>query len=153
MDLFRIVKTADRARDLSGIGAYLHGGRWNSKGTYLLYTSVNSSLALLESLVHFDPLLIPPRLYLTRLVFDDRAPVFSLADKHYPTGWKSGEWAENKKLGDQFARDNKFVALRVRSVVNEQEYNYLLNPQFPEYTDILKVADVSEIPVDERLRK
>ncbi|WP_414649653.1 RES domain-containing protein, partial [Chitinophaga sp.] len=38
MIVYRIVKTAERAQDLSGKGAYLAGGRWNSTGTFMLYT-------------------------------------------------------------------------------------------------------------------
>jgi RES domain-containing protein len=53
MVVFRIVKSLNRAKDLSGMGAFKNGGRWNSKGTYMLYTSINSSLAYLETLVHF----------------------------------------------------------------------------------------------------
>ena len=39
---------------LSGMGAYLYGGRWNSPGQYVVYASGNVSLAMLEVLVHID---------------------------------------------------------------------------------------------------
>jgi RES domain-containing protein len=67
MKVFRIVQDKRRTSDLSGIGAFRSGGRWNSKGTYMLYCSENSSLAFLESLVHFDKILIPPQLFISEL--------------------------------------------------------------------------------------
>ena len=36
------------AGDLSGSGSYLHGGRWNSPGTRLIYTAENNVLAAFE---------------------------------------------------------------------------------------------------------
>ncbi len=40
------------AHDLSRIGAARNGGRWNKKGTYVLYTSESREVALLEITVH-----------------------------------------------------------------------------------------------------
>jgi len=54
MLVYRIVKSLSHADDISGIGAYKYGGRWNNKGIFMLYASMNSSLAYLENLVHFD---------------------------------------------------------------------------------------------------
>mgnify|MGYP001466645235 CR=1 FL=1 len=39
---------------MSGAGAHLSGGRWNSPGRYAIYASGNLSLAMLELLVHID---------------------------------------------------------------------------------------------------
>ena len=43
---------AKYSKDLSGEGSKLFGGRWNNKGTAILYTSTSISLALLELLIH-----------------------------------------------------------------------------------------------------
>ena len=40
------------ADDLSGAGARATGGRWNARGTPLVYASTSRALACLETVVH-----------------------------------------------------------------------------------------------------
>lgn len=152
MEVYRIVQTKARTHDLSGTGAFQHGGRWNFKGTYMLYTASNSSLALLESMVHFDAN-TPPHLFLTRLYIDDAAPILTPDHRHYPPKWKLPESPANKKMGEQWMQEMKYLSIKVKSAVNELEYNYLLNPLFPNYRQLVKVIEVKKIPVDQRLIK
>jgi RES domain-containing protein len=151
MKLFRVVQGKDRAKDLSGTGAFRWGGRWNSKGVYMLYTSENSSLALLESLVHFDEGETPPQLYSIELEIPDNAPVYMLPDSEYNKDWLKLSLLENQKQGDLWMEERKYLAIRVRSAINPAEYNYLLNPVFPRYHNLVKIISVKEIKVDERL--
>lgn len=44
---------------LTGEGAALRGGRWNSIGVSVVYASTHLSLALVELLVHLDALDLP----------------------------------------------------------------------------------------------
>lgn len=151
MKLYRIVKDKIRTADLSGTGSFRAGGRWNSKGTYMLYTSENSSLAFLESLVHFDKSDFPPHLYVMHLEVDDAAPIYTVPAIEYPKNWLQLELAENKKLGDKWMRDKSHIGVRVKSAVNISETNILLNPLFPRYHDVIEVINVTEIKIDERL--
>jgi RES domain-containing protein len=151
MKLFRVVQDRERAKDLSGTGAYRWGGRWNSKGVYMLYTSENSSLAFLENLVHFDEGEIPPQLFVIGFEIPDNAPVYTLPDEEYNKGWQKLSLLENQKQGDRWMEEKKFLAIRVRSAINPAEYNYLLNPLFPRYHNLVKIISIEELKVDNRL--
>ena len=51
MIVYRLT-SGDHIKDLSGTGAKLYGGRWNSAGLHAIYSTENISLAILEVLVH-----------------------------------------------------------------------------------------------------
>ena len=151
MFVYRIVKTETRTNDLSGTGAFKTGGRWNSKGTYMLYTSENSSLAYLETLVHFDEANYPPDLFIVKIEINDKAPIYTLPEKSYPAGWMQVGLLENKLMGDEWMGEKKFLAIKVKSAINDLEFNFLLNPLFPRFHDLVRIVDVVEIKLDDRL--
>ncbi|WP_028297094.1 RES family NAD+ phosphorylase [Olivibacter sitiensis] len=154
MVLYRIAKAKQRATDLSGMGAHKFGGRWNNAGTYVLYTSENSSLAYLENLVHFDPDIIPPKLFITSIELEvSPGLIYTPPDTAYPKNWMEIGNLESKRLGDKWMRESKHLGVRVRSAVNPKEFNFLLNPLFPRYHDMVKVGSVEPLPVDNRLIK
>ncbi|MBC7934709.1 MAG: RES family NAD+ phosphorylase [Rhizobacter sp.] len=151
MKLYRIVQDKKRAADISGTGAFRIGGRWNSKGTYMLYTSENSSLAYLESLIHFDKTLMPPQLFIMQLEVDETSPIYTLPSGAYPVGWMKPGLLRNQELGDKWMIEKKYLGIKVKSAINVFEYNYLLNPLFPRYYDLVKIISVTEIEIDNRL--
>lgn len=151
MFVYRIVKSKNRTNDLSGTGAFRVGGRWNSKGTYMVYTSENSSLAYLETLVHFEETEYPPRLHIIKIKIDDKAHLYTLKENEYPEGWMQLECLENKILGDKWMRETKFLGIKVRSAINHTEFNYLVNPLYPHFNELVSIIDVIEIKLDERL--
>ncbi len=153
MFVYRIVKTLARTNDLSGTGAFRTGGRWNSKGTYMLYTSENSSLAYLETLVHFDETEYPPNLFIIKISVKENAPLFNLPENAYPHQWSQLERLQNKGLGDKWMADKKFLGVKVKSAINNAEFNYLLNPLFPRFHDLVSIVDITPIKLDERLVK
>ena len=152
MIAYRIAKSELRTRDISGMGAFRNGGRWNSKGIYMLYTSINSSLAYLENLVHFDELDLPPDLYISSInIQADENRIYQLPDKEYPNSWQILDNLENRQMGDRWMLENKYLAFQVRSAVNPSEYNFLLNPLYPGYHDLVKIESVEPLKIDARL--
>ena len=59
MRLYRISKSK-YAKDTSGEGSKLYGGRWNLKGIPAIYTADSAANAVLETIVH-SPLKIVPK--------------------------------------------------------------------------------------------
>jgi RES domain-containing protein len=151
MKVFRIVQDRVRTSDLSGIGAFRTGGRWNSKGTYMLYTSENSSLALLEISLHYDSGDMPPELFLTEINISDDSLIYTLPDDQYSKDWLKLSLLENQSQGDIWMNDKRWLGIRVKSAINQREHNILLNPFYPNYNKLVKVIIVSKIPIDERL--
>jgi RES domain-containing protein len=151
MKIFRIVQDKSRTKDLSGTGAFRSGGRWNSKGVYMLYTSENSSLAYLESLVHFDKILIPPRLFIVELEVKNDSLIYPLPASEYPKNWRKLSLIANQRQGDCWMSEQKWLGIKVRSAINMLEYNILLNPLYPQYYKLVRIVSVQEVPVDERL--
>ena len=58
MEVFRI-SIFKYAEPLSGQGAVIKGGRWNSVVTEMIFTSANRSLAMAEVAVHFTLATLP----------------------------------------------------------------------------------------------
>jgi len=54
------------------------------------------------------------------------------------------------KIGDDWASENSFPVLKVPSVIVPSEYNYILNPQHPDFQDI-QIGEVRPFEIDPRL--
>jgi len=149
MLLYRITN-ALYADDLSGNGARLYGGRWNSEGKPMVYLASSCSLAVLESLAHFIPTNIPDEFVILTIETPDdflSIPEHMLADK-----WN--EYPEQhilKQIGNSFLQRNEYLLLKVPSALVPEEFNYLLNPL---HRKAGKVKIIKKMPFnfDERLR-
>jgi RES domain-containing protein len=151
MYVYRITQSINRANDLSGTGAFKWGGRWSNKGTYMLYTSENSSLAYLECLVHFDNSLMPPELFIVAMEISNKAPLYIFPEKNYPHNWQQPGLAANQNLGDKWMNEQRYLGIKVRSAVNSSEYNYLLNPRFPAFHQLVKIKTIISVGIDDRI--
>lgn len=135
--------------DLTGKGAAMYGGRWNTKDIYMLYTAQSAALALLETVVHIGK--IPEQGYcmLTLQIPADKIETQSI-DK-LPALWQANPAPDELKLiGDKFIKAGKKLALKVPSVIMPEEYNILLNPMHPDFKKV-KLAAKKNIGIDERL--
>jgi len=146
LNFWRLTTRSTEEEAFNGQGASKYGGRWNSKGTKMVYCSDSVSLAVLENLVHFDVDIAPP-LYLYEIeiehknIFSDPATTSLLKDE-----------SRSKAYGDKWVSSNKTVALKVASAVVANESNYLLSP---EHTDFKKLNIVFHglFDLDARLKK
>jgi RES domain-containing protein len=138
--------------DLSGTGAALNGGRWNSEGTYILYTSSNASLALLETLVHFNGMQKSCEFCRLKILIPEEN-IFECTPDILPAGWDEfPPPLALQQTGDRFINDKKYFALKIPSAIEPEEWNYLLNPAHPLFKKI-KIAERKLLTIDKRLMK
>src|SRR3954469_14843542 len=89
--------------DLSGKGAELYGGRWNSKGVAMLYTSESRALAFAEIAMHIPVGIIPTDYHLISLQIPDTIRIEKLPATALPEDWRLNPHSNSTQLiGDQF---------------------------------------------------
>lgn len=148
MKVYRISKCA-YVRDISGKGAALNGGRWNSEGIYMLYTAESASLAMLESLVHFGGRIRGAYCQLALDVPDHN--ILEIPEAELPANWRIHPAPEALgMIGNRFIKDGHFLTLKVPSVLIPREFNFLLNPGHPDFKKV-RIEDIVPIEMDSRL--
>ena len=137
--------------DLSGSGARLFGGRWNSIGLEALYTSSSISLSLLEVLVNALDLASLQSLSLMKIEIPRQ-----LESSVYITNKLKADWHLDfdytKWIGSEFLQKKEHLYLECPSSVVFEERNFMLNPLHKDYTKI-KLAQADDFVFDKRLFK
>ena len=147
---WRIVRAARRQSAFTGEGARVYGGRWNSRGTAVVYVSEHESLAALELLVHLTPLTPTDRYLSFRLEWEDKMTEY-FPVKNLPAKWNAEPPIfQTMQIGDELVRTGKSVALAVPSVLSTTEMNFVLNPRHSDFKKI-KISEPSEYRFDPRL--
>jgi RES domain-containing protein len=150
MIVFRLAKLKF-IKDLSGKGAEQSGGRWNSKGTAMVYTSINRALCTAEIAVHSPLGIIPNDYTLATIELPDSAKLLKLDAAKLPEDWRSFPHPNSTQLlGDTFVAENKFLILQVPSVVVQGEYNFLINPSHKDLNKI-RILKTEPFIFDKRL--
>lgn len=141
------------SKDLTGQGAEKSGGRWNSKGIAVIYTSESRALCLAEMAVNLPLNLLPSDFTMVSISIPDDSPMDALTTKKLPSDWSNFPHSHStQKLGDDFIATGKFLALKVPSAVVPMEHNILINPHHPLISKV-KIMDVSDFVFDGRLLK
>jgi len=145
MILYRLSK-GEHHLDLSGKGAEIYGGRWNSKGVAMLYTSQSRALAFAEASIHIPVGIVPKNYFLISISIPDTSGIFKLTETDMPADWRSYPHSNSTQMiGDQFIADSKFLIMQVPSAVVPGDYNFLINPN---HSQIKNVTIVSVEPFE-----
>lgn len=146
---WRIVKEKHAADAFSGRGAADFGGRWNSRGVAVVYTSGTQSLAALEILVHLTGQRTAK--YMAISIEFDPALV-----EEFPINRPPGDWRQEppplaaQQIGDHWVEQNRSPILKLPSVIIPGEPNYVLNPAHPDFSKIV-IGNPGPFTLDPRL--
>lgn len=151
MIVFRLARS-QYADDLSGKGAELYGGRWNSVGKRLIYTSASRALCTVEIAANLPLGLLPKDYKLITIQFPDKV-IEELSTSLYPIKWDSFPHTDaTQKIGNQFILDAEHLVLKVESALVQDEYNYLINPLHKDFKYV-KIKKIEDYGFNERLLK
>lgn len=135
-----------RSKDLSGLGAFMHGGRWNSPGVYMLYTAENNVLAAFEVALRI------PLEYISKdyvMVPIEIQGSYSYTEPLLPKNWHLKPDI-TRSTGDNFIKKADSLLMKVPSALISDSYNYLINPQHPDMKNV-KALEPRPILFDKRL--
>ena len=146
--VWRIVKAKHAADSFDGEGARRAGGRWNSPGRAVIYTSATISLAVLEMLVHLGNSRILDAYLVIPASFDNA----EVADvENLPGNWRYYPAPPSLQvIGDQWIESGRSLVLRVPSAVVNREFNYLINPAHEAFGTI-EIEEPERFTFDSRL--
>ncbi|NDK56382.1 RES family NAD+ phosphorylase [Pontibacter fetidus] len=139
------------AKDLSGRGAELAGGRWNSKGTAILYTSDSIALCTVEVAVHMPLGIVPFDYQLVQIEIPDGLEIEKLPETMLPEDWKSFPHSNaTQVIGDKFIAEQHAPIIKVPSAAVQGTFNYLINPRHPDFQKVT-IVGITPFEFDKRL--
>jgi RES domain-containing protein len=150
MIVYRI-SSARYAKDLTGEGARLYGGRWNHRLTACVYTSASRALAVLEYTVNITTDDIPRALSIVSIDIPDEK-IFEITAPILPGNWKEAPApASTKDFGTSLLKKVHFPVIKMPSAIIPQEFNFILNPLHPDSKGFV-IADIQDFVYDLRIK-
>jgi RES domain-containing protein len=136
------------AKDLTGQGAFLYGGRWNSPGKNVVYTAENNLLAALEVAIRVPLTNISSNYVMIPIFAPDNASIYL---PQLPKNWYRNPKL-TQQIGNEFLESNKFLLMKVPSALMSNTFNFLVNPKHKMFNEV-KVNKQESLFFDERLIK
>lgn len=154
MRVYRIEREKYLPTTLQGIGASkMSDFRWNSRNTFLVYTSASRALATLEVAMHLDLSEdLPTDRFYVEIDIPDEIAILTIELQELPELWDNKPPITlTQSIGDTFVEENAFAVLRVPSSIVPLEDNYLINPNHIDAKKI-KVISQSRMRFDNRIK-
>ena len=146
MTVYRVVGESQRERPF-GAEAATGGGRWTSNDVSAIYASNSAATALLEFLAHSDT---PPESAWLASAQVPRGRVERMDSP--PQGWRERPYrADVRRVGDDWARTHRSLALQVPSALCDEACNVIINPAHVD-APLIQHVETRVLPIDDRLR-
>jgi RES domain-containing protein len=150
---WRIAKARYAAHAFDGEGARRYGGRWNSIGTPMVYTSDYLATAVLELIVNMLDYSAVFKTYSCIAVEIPSRLITELDPEKLPANWQDNPPpASTRELGDSWIRNRASAVLKAPSAILPQHASYLINPYHPDFS-IIKIDAPRPFKFDPRFNK
>jgi len=153
IDVWRLIKREHAAVAFDGEGARRYGGRWNHKGTAVIYTADSMALAALELFIHLGREGLHLSFVYYRVSIPDDLKITRVGPRSLPGDWrKHPAPTSTRDIGSAWAGSQKTAVLQVPSALVPHGYNFLLNPRHRDFAR-LKISKPEPFGFDQRMWK
>jgi len=140
------------AKFSSNLIASGNAARWNSKDVKMIYTASSRSLACLENVVHRSRFGLNQLFNVMVIDCSDLVNIKTISLNNLPDNWTSfDQMYTTQQIGDEWIKKQGSAIMKVPSSIIEEEYNYLLNPEHPDFVKI-KLVKTAPFVFDQRIK-
>ncbi len=133
MLVYRITKAIYTDRLVASGGA----ARWNSRGQFVIYTAASRALACLENVVHRSGEGLTDLFRVMVIEISDDLPIERISTDRLEPDWTDFQRYEScQQIGNDWLQRGQSPVLCVPSAIIPNEWNYLLNPAHPQFSQI-----------------
>jgi len=150
MRIYRLTASRYVATAFSGEGTRRVGGRWVPVGYPVVHASSSIALAVLETLVHVDPSVMPAHRVIA-VDIPEAMPVTATLVPDLPDDWRrTPPPSRLREFGKAWLEAGETALMRVPSVIVPEESNYLINPRHADFSR-LAIHPSAPFEIDRRL--
>jgi RES domain-containing protein len=151
--VYRLTKLRYQNQIFSGLGGLYADGRWTFRGHPVIYTSASISLAVLEYTLNYRRRGWVPASVLGRASIPDKIKINVLTPADLPRNWSAADPPPKlREIGQRWLDVGDSAVLMVPSAVVVEEWNYILNPQHPDFKK-LSLQNPKRFKFDRRLAR
>ena len=132
-----------------GTGGMYAARRWNEKGNLIVYTAISRALAAIEYFVNLEPNQAPDDLMMLEAYVPD-AQIEQLDIGRLPSNWYEIYNRVCQTIGTEWLKSQRSVGLKVPSVPVRGDWNVLLNPSHPNFSQV-SITSQEPFFYDERM--
>ena len=138
MKIFRLARAGFGSLLWNGEGGLHVDGRWHVAGRRVVYGAQSLSLAQLEVLVHISDRRQMPPLVHGEADISENLSIEVVEIAGLPENWRrfAPYHAETQRIGTDWLMRRSSAVLQVPSAISVAEWNFLLNPEHPEFSQI-----------------
>lgn len=147
MIVYRIAK-AEFANQMVSSG---RANRWNKNFEQVIYTSGSISLCALELLAHTGGIRPAGTYQIMHIEIEDKSSITKVNPDLLPEDWQMlGSYPLTQEIGSTWYKSLSSVVLEIPSAIIQQEHNFILNCQHPDFSREIKLVELSDFIWDHR---
>jgi len=129
-----------------------NAARWNSKDVKMIYTASSRSLACLENVVHRSRFGLNQLFNVMTIDCPDSVNIKTISLDNLPANWTNfDQMYTTQQIGNEWIKKQESAVVQIPSSIIEEEFNYLLNPEHPDFKNI-KLVKTASFVFDERIK-